>query len=389
MITKLFSISQFVTLVVLCLFLVRSVSAQNTLSSSPSERQIAEKVNEYMNAAVKIDQFSGSVLVSRDGKPIVSKGYGMANYELNVPNTPQTVFRVAAITKQFTAMAVMLLQERGKLNTDEQICKYLENCPAHWQPVTIRHLLTDTSGIPNYTNSPSFWDKIPNQPLTSAEVVNLFRDRPLDFTPGEKVAYSNSDYYLLGLIIEKASRKPYAEFLRDNIFTPLGMKNSGYDDSLTLVPNRASGYNWTGKSFVNARYRNLTIFHSAGALYSTTEDLLLWDKALYTEKLISRKSLDEIFKPSALTLSDRAYANFSYKYGWYIGKRHDRQVAEHGGLINGFSANILRFPTERVTIIFLRNSRNNQYGVPEVVKMGEDLSAIVFGAPYNLPVRQS
>ncbi len=365
-------INRFVTLAAMY-FSVQCALAQNP--TAPSAQQIAAKVDEYLNAAVKFNHFSGSVLVARDGQPVISKGYGMANYELNVPNTPQTVFRIGSITKQFTAMAIMMLQERGKLNVNDPICKYLENCTAVWQPVTIRHLLTNTSGVLNYTKLSGF-----DRMSTRAELVDLFRDKPLEFTPGEKFDYSNSGYYLLGLIIEKSSGKPYAEFLRDNIFVPLGMKNSGYDDSHTLLPNRANGYEWEGKSFINARYINMATPYSAGALYSTTEDLLLWDKALYTEKLVSRKSLDEMFAPFR-ELVRNGWEGYAYAYGWMIGKQSGRQVSRHDGGIRGFSTDIIRFPSERVTVIVLSN---NQDVVP--YKLANDLSAIAFGAPYKLPV---
>ncbi len=289
--------SRVVALVALCLLIGPSASAQTAVSTLPSAKKVAANAEEYMNAAHKLGHFSGSVLIARDGRPIISKGFGMANYELSVPNTPQTVFRIGSITKQFTAMAILMLQEQGKLNTSDSICKLLHNCPSTWQPITIRHLLTNTSGITSYTDLPNFREKFSIRSLTHAELVDLFRDKPLEFTPGQKFAYSNSGYYLLGLIIEKASGKPYAEFLRDNIFVPLGMKNSGYDDLHTLLSNRANGYEWAGKSFTNARFIHMAIPYSAGALYSTTEDLLLWDKALYTEKLVSRKSLDEMFTP--------------------------------------------------------------------------------------------
>ena len=370
------SMNRFVSLAALCLFNVQFGLAQN--QTTPPAQQIAAKVDEYLNAAVKFNHFSGSVLVARDGQPIMSKGYGMANYELNVPNTPNTVFRIASITKQFTATATMMLQERGKLDVNDPICKHLENCPAAWKPVTIRHLLTNTSGIQSYTELPDF-GKLSVQPTTSAEILDLFRDKPLAFTPGEKFAYSNSGYYLLGLLIEKASGKPYAEFLRDNIFVPLGMKNSGYDDSHTLLPNRANGYEREGRSFVNARYMNMAAPYSAGALYSTTEDLLLWDKALYTEKLVSRKSLDEIFAPFREVVRD-GWVGYAYAYGWIIGKQSGRQVSRHDGGIRGFSTDIVRFPSERVTVIVLSN---NQTVIP--YKLANDLSAIAFGAPYKLP----
>ncbi|HJQ25050.1 MAG TPA: serine hydrolase [Blastocatellia bacterium] len=361
-------LNRLVALAALCLFLAPQAAAQ----------QVVTKVDEYMNAAVQVKHFSGSVLVARDGQPVVSKGYGMANYELNVANTPQTAFRLGSITKQFTAMAIMMLQERGKLSVSDPICKHLENCPAAWQPITIRHLLTHTSGIPNYTSFPGFFEKNATQPYTAASLVDLFRDKPLDFQPGEKFNYSNSGYHLLGLIIEKVSGAGYATFLRDNIFAPLGLKSTGYDDTRALVANRASGYQWAGKAFVNAPYLNMTIPYSAGALYSTTEDLLTWDKALYTEKLVSRKSLDEMFTPFR-----EAAPGTGYAYGWSIGKKFERQVIEHSGGINGFSTDIVRFPAERVTVIVLSNNQGF-----EASKAANDLAAIVFGAPYRVPAER-
>lgn len=349
----------------LCFVFLQSAAAQQQ-----TDAQIAAKVDEYANAAVKIDHFSGTVLVARDGKPVISKGYGMANYELNVPNTPQTVFRLGSVTKQFTAAAIVQLQERGKLSVGDSICKYLEKCPAAWQPLTIRQLLTHTSGIPNYTSFPGFSEKTSVQPYTLAGFVDEFRDKPLEFAPGEKFAYSNSGYYLLGLIIERASGKSYAEFLRENIFAPLEMKNSGYDDSRTLISNRAGGYAWAGKSFVNAASLNMVIPYAAGALYSTTEDLLRWEQSLSTEKILKKKSLDEIFTP----FKD------GYGYGWGIGKLGTHQVISHGGGINGFSTDIKRFPDDRVTIIVLSNNEDGKAGL-----VARNVAFAVFGMPYKIP----
>lgn len=362
-------VNRFVFLAALCLSGAQFALSQAP-TASPSVRQIAVRVDEYMNAAVKHDHFSGSILVAREGSPVISKGYGMANYELNVPNTPQTVFRIGSLTKQFTATAFMQLQEHGKLNVNDPICRYMENCPAAWQAITIRHLLTNTSGIPNYTRFPSFWSNTSLQPFTSTRFVEVFRDKPLEFAPGEKFAYSNSGYHLLGLIIERASGKSYAEFLRENIFMPLGMKNSGYDDTRSLIANRAGGYRWAGKSFTNADYINMAIPYSAGSLYSTTEDLLLWDKALYTDKILSRKSLDEMFTPF----------KGEYAYGWDVSKKLNRQTIWHDGGINGFLTEFIRFPTERVSVIVFSNSEN-----APTAKIATHLAAIALGEPYQLP----
>jgi CubicO group peptidase (beta-lactamase class C family) len=326
-----------------------------------SAEQLAAKIEEYMKAAVKVEYFSGAILVARDGRPIVSKGYGMANYELNVPNTPQTAFRLASITKQFSAAAIMQLQERGKLSVTDPICKYLDNCPAAWQPITIRHLLTHTSGIPNYTLFPGFFETTAVQSHTFTGFVDVFRDKRLDFAPGERFAYSNSGYYLLGLIIERALGVPYADFLHDNIFVPWEMKNSGYDDSETLVPNRANGYRWNGKSFANAPYWSTSILFSAGGPYSTTEDLLRWERSLTTERMLSKKSLDEIFTPFKSGFGS-PFTEDGYGYGWGIRKSGQRQSIYHSGGVSGAVTYIARFPFERVTVIVLSNNGNVSTG---------------------------
>src|SRR5262245_31506768 len=294
--------------------------------AAPPAAEIRTKVAEYMHAAVTVDGFSGTILVARDGHPIVSEGYGMANVELAVPNRPETVFRLGSITKQFTAMAVMMLQERGKLRVSDPVCQYLTDCPATWQPLTIRHLLTHTSGIPNYTNFPEFV-RAAVLPTTAAEMFGMLKDKALEFAPGEKFAYSNSGYYVLGMIVERASGKSYAEFLQANIFTPLGMNQSGYDNPARLIKNRAAGYARQAGETVNAAYMDMTIPFAAGALYSTTEDLLRWDQALYADALVSQKSRQEMFTP------DKG----GYGYGWTIGKRFDRQAIAHGGGIYGFA----------------------------------------------------
>ena len=356
-----------------CMLLVAPVSAQPAASRRRRRAQeITRKVDEYMNAAVRINRFSGAVLLARDGQPIVSRGYGMANLEHGVPNTPQTVFRVGSVTKQFTGMAVVLLQERGKLSVNDPICKYLTDCPQAWQPITIKNLLTHTAGIPNYTEFPDFM-KTAAADTTAAELTSRFRDKPLQFALGEKYAYSNSGYYLLGTIIERASGKTYADFLQENIFAPLGMKHTGYDNPVRIIKNRAAGYARTSDGFINAAPISMSTAYAAGALYSTVGDLLLWDQALYTEKLVSRKSLDEAFTPF----------KSNYGYGWSIGKRHDRQVIAHGGGIFGFSAYIARYPADRVTVVVLSNVEGAPSG-----EIANSLSAIVFGAKYEIPAER-
>jgi len=349
--------------------LLTSIGLGQNGAKLPTESEIIEKVEAYMKATEKVDGFSGSILMARNGQPMVSKGYGMANIELNVPNKAETVFRLGSITKQFTGMAIAMLQERGKLSVNDPICKFFAECPASWQPITVKHLLTHTSGIFNYTAFPDF-AKTTVLPVTSPQMIALLKDKPLDFPVGEKYSYSNSGYFLLGSIIEKVSGKTYADFLQDNIFTPLSMKNTGYDNPLRLINNRAAGYTRQGGQYMNAAYMDMSVPFAAGAMYSTTGDLLLWDQALYTEKLVSQKSLDEIFTP---------FKN-GYGYGWGINKRFEKQQISHGGSIFGFSTQISRFPTERLTFIVLSNVQGAPAG-----RIANDLSAIVFGQKYEIP----
>lgn len=368
-------VTRSIALVAFCLIAARYAPAQTpsaAAAAAPSAEQLAAKMDEYMDAAVRVNHFSGSVLVARDGRPVFSKGYGMANRELGVTNTPQTLFRLGSITKPFTATAVMLLQERGKLSVGDSVCKYLSGCPAAWRPVTVRHLLTHTSGIKSYTDLPGYSETMA-LPVTHDEMLARFRDQPLGFAPGEKYEYSNSGYYLLGVVIERASGKPYADFLRESIFEPLGMTSTVYDSGRLVIRNRASGYTAMGDTFVNAAYIDMSVPFAAGALLSNVEDLLRWDQALYTEKLLSRKSLEEMLTPSK---EDRGY-------GWAVRERLGRRVVEHDGSVNGFYASLSRFPAERVTVIVLSNhSSFSTRGI------ANDLTAIAFGAPYKIPAER-
>ncbi|HKP70076.1 MAG TPA: serine hydrolase [Pyrinomonadaceae bacterium] len=349
--------------------LLLSHAALAQAPAAPTNEQVVAKINEYMTAFEKIDRFSGTILVARDGKPIFSKGYGMANYEWDIPNSPQTIFRLGSITKQFTSASIMLLQERGKLSTSDPICKYVTECPTAWEPITLKHLLTHTSGISNYTSFPDFAKKAV-MPIAPVELLADYKTKPLDFAPGEKYNYTNSGYHLLGLVVEKASGKSYTDFLQENIFTPLGLTQTGYDVSETILKRRANGYVKKGDGFANAAYMDMLIPYAAGALYSTTEDLLKWEQALYTDKLLTQKSRDEMFTPF----------KSNYAYGWNVGKRGNRMTISHGGGIYGFATSLVRYPEEKVTVVVLSNVQGGPAG-----PVAGNLGAIVFGEPYTLP----
>lgn len=343
-------------------------------AQGPSDAQVVAKVDAYMRAAVAFEQFTGAILVARNGRPIIDTAYGMANYELDVPNTPATVYPIASLTKQFTAAAILQLQEQGKLKVGDPVCNYLDDCPTAWRSITLHQLLTHTSGIPNYSSLPEWDEVVGRKTYRRFELVDLFRDLPLQFAPGEQFRYSNSGYVLLGLVIERASGQRYGAYLHDRIFAPLGMQHSVFEEGGTLVRGRAAGYYSRGTQFVHSPYSvdPSTSFGSAG-IASTTADLLRWDQALYNTRLLSQASLEAMFTPNLK----------GYGYGWQVGEALGRRKFDHSGSNDGYSSYILRFPDERVTVIVLGNGDRMSAG-----RTGSNLATIVFGGEVALPKAQ-
>ncbi|SIO31885.1 CubicO group peptidase, beta-lactamase class C family [Singulisphaera sp. GP187] len=334
-----------------------------TLVSAARAEDLASQVDEFMESRVQRDRFSGSILVARDGKVLVRRGYGMANLEHDVPNMPETKFRLGSITKQFTAMAVMILQEQGKIDVHEKIKKYLPDAPPAWDEITVHHLLTHTAGIPSFTGFADY-PTMMRRHMTLENLVASFKDKPLEFKPGERFAYSNSGYVLLGLLIEKVSGKPYASVLQASIFEPLGMKATGYDNPLPVLKHRASGYSGPGPFRMNSSFVDMTVPHAAGALYSTVDDLFLWDQALLTETLVPKAAREAMFTPEKK----------NYGYGWGITKLFGRRTVSHGGGINGFVTHLLRLPEDQVCVVVLSNVEGTAVGA-----LAEDLAAVTLG----------
>lgn len=328
-----------------------------------------QKLEAYLRACVDVEGFSGSVLVADGGKTLLAKGYGLANREHEVANTPQTKFRLGSITKQFTAMAVLMLAEQGKLKVDDGVSVHFSAAPEAWKDITLHHLLSHTAGLTNFTNSPEYRRKwmLPSPP---SETIKRFINQPLEFAPGGQFRYSNSGYILLGEIIEQVAGQSYAEFLRKQIFEPLEMKDSGYDTHEAILQHRAAGYERNEQGIANADYLDMTQPHAAGALYSTVEDLYRWDQALNDSKLVSKESLEKMYTP----------VKGNYAYGWQVTKRGGRTQIAHGGGINGFSTYILRVPAEKLCVVVLSNLVPSPVG-----RMGGDLAAIVWGEPYAVP----
>ncbi len=332
-------------------------------------QSLGSRIDEYMSAGSKLGRFSSVVLVAQKGKIVISKGYGMADYEAKIPLTPQTKFRIASLTKQFTAMSILILQERGKLKVEDPFCRYMAKCPPAWEKITVRHLLTHTSGIPNFT---AFPDYAQNQAAASTVfgLMARFWDKPLDFEPGQRFAYSNSGYVLLGHLIERVSGKSYQNFLQENVFDPLKMKSSGYDPTNAILRQSAQGYERLGGEFVKTDQVHLSVSYAAGGIYSTVEDLNIWSQELLTGKLVSKQTLDSMLTPF----------KGSYGYGLEIDTQFGRNRIGHSGSSSGFVTYLGVYPKEKLVTIVLSNLDT----APSPV-IARDLAAIVFNEKYEVP----
>jgi len=340
----------------------------------------AEKINALMNLHNQYAQFNGSVLVVENGEVIYKKGLGLSNMEWNIPNQPNTKHRLGSITKQFTSMLILQLVEQGKISLDAKVSDYLPDYPKKTgNKITIHHLLTHSSGIPEFLMIPNFRKEKSRNSYSPTEFISFFADSPLQFSPGKEFSYSNSGYFLLGVIIEKVTGKPYEQVLQENIFTPLKMDNTGYDHHSLVLKNRASGYTKNGNEYRNAAFIDMSIPYAAGSLFSTTEDLYLWDQALYTNQLLSEKTKALLFTPYVSAWDG------GYGYGWHIskktiGEKTDVKVISHTGGINGFSTFISRMPDQKNLIVLLNN-----VGGTELTNIGISLINILYNAPYEMP----
>ena len=339
------------------------------LSAAPALAQDPERMDEVVRASVEAEEFSGSVLVARDGEILLDRGYGFANREWSIPNDGDTKFRLASVSKQFTAVAIMILNERGLVDLDAPVKTYLPDAPAAWDGVTIRHLLTHTSGVPSFTDFDDY-EATKTRPATIDSLIARFRDHPLDFQPGEGWTYSNSGYVLLTAVVEKASGKSYADFVAEALFQPLGMNDSGYDSHAAILPHRASGYAPTARGFVNADYVDMSIPQGAGALYSTTHDLLKWEQGLFGGRLL---------RPESLTLLTTPVRN-QYAFGLTVKEKDGDTTVAHSGGIEGFNTYMAYDPARRTTVIVLGNLNG-----PGPDQVGGSLLALARGQTVILP----
>jgi len=335
---------------------------------------LTSQIDQIMRARGAVGEFNGSVLVARRGHIIYERGFGLANLEWHIPNDVNTKFEIGSMTKQFTALLVLQFVHQGKIQLEGRLSDYL---PYYRKDtgsrVTISELLSHTSGIPSFTDLPGFLDGPPSRVHhTVREFVQEFCSRDLRFEPGTRFEYSNSGYFLLGAVLEQISGVSYEQLLQDRIFRPLGMKASGYTHSETVIAHRAAGYEHSPYGLQNARYYDMSVPFAAGAVYSTVEDLNLWDQALYGEQLLPARLRDLLFKPNLE----------NYGYGWvmlvpakgspYAGE----SIPMHGGAIFGFQSVIQRIIQHRELIVLLDNNDN-----PKLLEIALQIRRALAGNP--------
>jgi len=368
-----------------CILACNGQSTATDNAIEPQKEVLVENdaaIDALLHRYAQYGSFNGTVLVAQEGNIVYQQGFGFADMEWDIPNQPNTKFRIGSITKQFTAMLVVQLVADGQLDLHVPISTYLPDYPKeNGEQITLHHLLTHSSGTPN--NYESTKPKAFRPDSYSAQVlVDEFSALPLEFTPGERFEYSNSGYTLLGHIVETVSNKSYEELLQERIFTPLNMNSTGFDKHRAIQKNRAKGYFRSYDIFYNANYVDMSTVYAAGALYSTVEDLLLWDQALYTEQLLPKAYMDLIFTAH---IPDPGYGG-DYGYGWSLKDKEIGTSGEtvptstHDGVIDGFCAIITRIPSSNTTIILLSNSRRGPLNY-----MTKGIMGILYKKPYRTP----
>jgi len=332
------------------------------------DSKLVARLDQIVTSYTPNNAFMGAVLVAEGDRILLNRGYGSAQLEWRIPNAPDVEFRLGSLTKQFTATLILLLQQDGKLSIHDPVSKYLADAPKAWEKITLAELLGHTSGIPDFTSMEEFGTWRMN-PHSVEEELALFRDKPLEFEPGSRFAYSNSNYEVLGVVIEKVSGRKYAELLRERILDPLKMTHSGLDADELLLPKRAQGYEPGSGGLIPARSESMSNPWAAGALYSTTGDLLKWEQGLFGGKVLSADSLKTMATPG----------KGDYGLGVNIHDVNGHRVITHGGAIEGFVTNLTYVPDRRIAVVVLANV----FGVaPD--PMSRQLVDTVLGHPVTL-----
>ncbi|HEY0063467.1 MAG TPA: serine hydrolase [Telluria sp.] len=350
----------------------------SAVQAAPVAAKVDQALAAQIDAAIapmyKADDPGVTVIVTKDGKTVLRKAYGRADVARKVAMTPDMTLRLGSITKQFTAVAILMLAEEGKLSLSDPITKFLPDYPTQGKTITIEHLLTHTSGIVSYTSKPDYVKGM-ERDLSTTAMIDSFKNDPLEFEPGARMKYNNSGYFLLGAIIEKISGQTYASFLEQRIFTPLGMRHTAYEGSEKLPPVRAVGHTPGEKGFVVAAPLSMTQPFAAGSLVSTVDDMAVWDAAISAGKLLKPESWNKAF--TSYKLADGKLTN--YGYGWGIDKLRGTPMIAHGGGINGFSTFALRLPEKKVFVAVLGNT-DSGLASPDFV--ARKVAAIAAGTPF-------
>lgn len=342
----------------------------------PADNDVISDIDAVLQAAYEPDEPGAAVIAVKDEQVVFRRGYGMANLELAVPIAPATVFRLASITKQFTAVAILMLMEQGRLALHDPLTRFFPDYPTHEHTITVEHLLTHTSGIRSYTDMPE-WPPLWRKDFAVQELIDFFKQQPIQFAPGERWAYNNSGYVLLGAIIEQVSGLSYAQFIQQQIFEPLGMRQSYYDQPTRIISKRAAGYQKGPDGYTNAEYLSMTQPYAAGALASTIDDLARWDAALSSDALLQTATLERAWTPYRL----RDGSLTDYGYGWRLSEWQGRRTMEHSGGIHGFATYALRMPTEGVFVAILSNHPDG----PSTELLALKIAALLLGQPYQEP----
>jgi len=344
-----------------------------SLQASCQKNEIKE-FDKLMSSMFAEDGPGGVALVVRDGEVLYRKAFGMANLELEVAMNPDNVFRIGSITKQFTACAILKLAEEGKLDLQDDITEYIEDYPTHGYHISIEHLLTHTSGIKSYTGMSKWTGELMKKDFAPAELVDFFKNQPMDFAPGEEFRYNNSAYFLLGYIVELLTEMSYADYIDSTFFQPLGMTNSYYGSTSRIIPNRAGGYAMEGDVYKNASFLSMTQPHGAGALIATVDDLYTWYNAVMHGKVISEESLKMATTSYVLNNGKKT----GYGYGWFLGNIQGSPSISHGGGINGYLTASMYLPGEELFVTVFSNCTCTDPGSNSV-----KMTAISMGKPYE------
>jgi CubicO group peptidase (beta-lactamase class C family) len=328
------------------------------------------RIDSLLNAYNHLSKFNGSALVAKNGTILLNKGFGYRNAETGVLNDEHSIYQLGSVTKQFTSAVILKLQSENKLSVEDKINKYFPDYP-NGDSITIRELLTHTAGIYNYTNDENFMKNEITKPKTREQMMALFENKPLDFSPGTSWSYSNSGYSMLGYIIEKVTNTSYEQAVRHYIFSPLKMTNSGFDFTHLKNFDKTIGYlALNARDTVRAPIVDSTISFSAGAIYSTTGDLYRWSHALENNSILSASQQNEAYTP----------VKNNYGYGWGIDSIAGKRRVAHGGGIPGYITIISRVPADEVTIILLSNASNEAIGA-----ICNSIYAILYNQKYELP----